>query len=552
MASQDIAQNLIDNNAAWLAVKNAIEAKGVSTSGKVVSEYNTLIASIVASLQNKTVNPTIAQQIVQADQQYDGLGTVIVEAVTAAIDQNIQQGNIKKDVTILGITGTYEGSGGGVVNLQNKTVSPAVTQQTVQADQGYDGLDTVTVDAVTNAIDQNITAQNIRNGVTVLGIQGLYAGDTDISTCIKEVEIDGLDLYSSVVNLSKPGGSNLQNQNWGGVINDVIHIISNNSHYTYDPTNDSFTLIDTNSAYEYKLSSSNNDFGIGGCVIGDKLVWVTGAPFKVYYWSVADGLVADNTFICPDATYARSVCTDGTYLYVVGSNSGKLYKIDITNKTFTTIANSVNGQYSIAYLNGYIYGHKDTSSDNKLYQIDISTGTEVDVVGVTGFNGNTIPVIINGCIYYFGSSRSGYDGYIWKFDGTTLSVISTNAYASYRRGYFIYNNELYSIGVYNTNSFVKLGEVLSGTYNYVTAPLGSTMYVYSGTSPVVETTAYCKVYKLPKSENFIVVKDGKVLTYNVVNGYVYVKSGMTINNNLISSDQLYDVSNVDQVYIKYT
>ena len=33
--------------------------------------------------------------------------------VTAAIDSNIVAGNIKKDVEILGVTGTYEGSGGG-------------------------------------------------------------------------------------------------------------------------------------------------------------------------------------------------------------------------------------------------------------------------------------------------------------------------------------------------------------------------------------------------------------------------------------------------------
>lgn len=37
--------------------------------------------------------------------------------VTAAIDSNIVAGNIKKDVEILGVTGTYEGSGGGGLNL---------------------------------------------------------------------------------------------------------------------------------------------------------------------------------------------------------------------------------------------------------------------------------------------------------------------------------------------------------------------------------------------------------------------------------------------------
>lgn len=97
------------------------------------------------NLQDKTVSPSTSQQSVTADSGYDGLGTVTVNAiqtetktatpstsqqtinatsgkfmtsvtvsaVTAAIDADIVAGNIKKDVNILGVTGTYEGSGGG-------------------------------------------------------------------------------------------------------------------------------------------------------------------------------------------------------------------------------------------------------------------------------------------------------------------------------------------------------------------------------------------------------------------------------------------------------
>ena len=43
--------------------------------------------------------------------------------VTAAIDSNIVAGNIKKDVEILGVTGTYEGSGGGGAELTFYTCS---------------------------------------------------------------------------------------------------------------------------------------------------------------------------------------------------------------------------------------------------------------------------------------------------------------------------------------------------------------------------------------------------------------------------------------------
>lgn len=61
--------------------------------------------------------------------------------------------------------------------LQNKTVTPTTSQQTVTADEGKDGLGTVTVNAVTAAIDENITATNIKNGVTILGVTGTYAGE---------------------------------------------------------------------------------------------------------------------------------------------------------------------------------------------------------------------------------------------------------------------------------------------------------------------------------------------------------------------------------------
>lgn len=45
-----------------------------------------------------------------ADPEYDGLSLVVVEAVTADIDGNIKPGNIKKGVTILGVTGTLSES----------------------------------------------------------------------------------------------------------------------------------------------------------------------------------------------------------------------------------------------------------------------------------------------------------------------------------------------------------------------------------------------------------------------------------------------------------
>ena len=93
-------------------------------------------------------------------------------------------------------------------SLQDKTVNPTTSQQSVTADSGYDGLGTVTVSAiqtetktatpttssqdvtptsgkyltkvtvsaVTSAIDSNIAAGNIKSGVTILGVTGSYSG----------------------------------------------------------------------------------------------------------------------------------------------------------------------------------------------------------------------------------------------------------------------------------------------------------------------------------------------------------------------------------------
>ena len=139
------------------------------SSGKVFSG-GTINVNVQPNLQSKTVSPTKAQQTVTPDSGKDGLSSVVVNAVTSAIDSNITAGNIKKNVAILGVTGTY------VSPMQSKSVSPTTSQQTVSPDSGYDGLSSVTVGAVTSAIDSNIAAGNIKKDVTILGVTGTYEG----------------------------------------------------------------------------------------------------------------------------------------------------------------------------------------------------------------------------------------------------------------------------------------------------------------------------------------------------------------------------------------
>ena len=150
------------------AIASAIAAKGVTVpSGSGYEDYATLIGNIstTSSLQSKTVNPSTSQQTITPDSGYDGLSQVTVSAiqtetkiatpstsqqtitptsgkyltqvtvsaVTSSIDANITAGNIKKDVSILGVTGTYEGSGGGT------TLVPTAGDYPVVANGGLGG-----------------------------------------------------------------------------------------------------------------------------------------------------------------------------------------------------------------------------------------------------------------------------------------------------------------------------------------------------------------------------------------------------------------------------
>lgn len=71
-----------------------------------------------------------------------------------------------------------DGAGGGgskpVVEALN--VTPTTSAQTITASDGVDGYSPVNVSAVDSSIDVNITAENIKKDVSILGVVGTYTG----------------------------------------------------------------------------------------------------------------------------------------------------------------------------------------------------------------------------------------------------------------------------------------------------------------------------------------------------------------------------------------
>lgn len=115
-------------------------------------------------LESITINPKTTIQEITPDEGIDAFSSITVNPVTNEIDSNIKPENIVKDVTILGVTGTVE------YITDDLNINPSITKQTFNPP--HDGFGKIVVTPVTSNIDENITAENIRNGVTILGVTG--------------------------------------------------------------------------------------------------------------------------------------------------------------------------------------------------------------------------------------------------------------------------------------------------------------------------------------------------------------------------------------------
>ena len=78
-----------------------------------VARYTTANVTVSPNTTSLNVTPSTSAQQLTPTTGVDGFDEVNVSAVTSSIDANIIPENIKKDITILGVTGTHEGGSSG-------------------------------------------------------------------------------------------------------------------------------------------------------------------------------------------------------------------------------------------------------------------------------------------------------------------------------------------------------------------------------------------------------------------------------------------------------
>lgn len=106
---------------------------------------------------------------------------------------NLQGNQIKEGNVIFGVTGTLKELKG-----QRKVVDPMTTSQVISPDDGYNALTSVTVNKVTSSIDSNIIPENIKEGVSILDVNGTFQGSDTTSDATADASdiIEGKTAYA--------------------------------------------------------------------------------------------------------------------------------------------------------------------------------------------------------------------------------------------------------------------------------------------------------------------------------------------------------------------
>lgn len=190
--------------------------------GTVACGQSGKVIGTISKKASATITPGTADQTISSGQYLSG-------AQTIKGDENLVAENIKSGVSIFGVTGTLETGGTGTDTsdatasasdiLSGKTayvkgtkvtgtiskkaaatITPGTADQTIASGQYLSGTQTIEGDA-------NLTAENIKSGVSIFGVAGTYAGSGGSGSGNNNCEAYVITSANAAVNFKNSSGT---------------------------------------------------------------------------------------------------------------------------------------------------------------------------------------------------------------------------------------------------------------------------------------------------------------------------------------------------------
>ena len=185
-------------------IADSIRAKNGSGYTYKVSEMSAAINGLeVLNGETVSITPSTSAQTITPSSGHNGITEVNVAAVTSSIDSNIQAGNIKKDVSILGVTGTL-----------NEGITPT-GELAITSNGTYN---------VTDYASANVNVPEKQLGTKTITANGTYKATDDNLDGYSEVEVATTGV--NIDDYFKSSASGVGSSYYPGIINFIKKVKS--------------------------------------------------------------------------------------------------------------------------------------------------------------------------------------------------------------------------------------------------------------------------------------------------------------------------------------
>ena len=414
----------------------------------------------------------------------------------------------------------------GKIKGQEKIITPSTSEQIIVPDEGYNALNSVTINAVNSEIDTNIKSTNIKKGISILGTEGnvipaepIYGSNNiKIINTKKNTGTDtGFDVisyigkyfsYTKTANSSRNMIKGLYSIEDDGSVKTIYKFETGVGNYTVI-----IDVIDNYIYIHFPLSGYRSIIDIYRINISNPLNYEL-------YWTINLRELSGDTNVNEDGLDLR-IIDKSTFMF------GKyLIKIDLLNKKLLKCINSTFTIYCALTKDIFLDGNR-----TKMFSINTSTTSNklTDKINFVNNTGNKI--ITNNNLYYLNSNLS------------VGELIKSNIFSNYKNSDMLINiRGNYYARLAQENSELLLFNEEANTFTSKMNLRGAALAGYRSQGHQVkflDNSGTYYQYLLPSEDT------NEIIGYNVENDILYkeVNRGLT-SEDILNGVQVYNEDRV--------